>query len=309
MARSRNVKPGFFSNEKLSELPWQARLLFIGLWTVCDRAGRVEDRPKKIKAVVFPYDDGDVDAMLSMLQRGGFVVRYEAAGTRLIQVVNWHKHQAPHFKEAASTWPPPPEPCASPGLAPDEPGADPGLAADEPLPLPERAALIPDSLNLIPDSFNRIPDCLNPIPDSIHPPTPVGVVPPATKLRASRKCPASFVVTPDLIAWAASEAPGVLLDTETAKLRDHTFKNAISDWPGAWRNWMRKAQGFAQQARTGRTATPMKTFAEREADYMRAQVAAWSGGLLGNDPKVIDMGVADRVADTEGTHAVAKRLG
>jgi hypothetical protein len=34
----------------------------------------------------------------------------------------------------------------------------------------------------------------------------------------------------------------VPLDTETAKLRDHTFKHTISDWPGAWRNWMRRAQ-------------------------------------------------------------------
>lgn len=59
--------------------------------------------------------------------------------------------------------------------------------------------------------------------------------------RATRKCPADFVVTPELIAWAEREAPGVDLARETAKLRDHTYKTARSDWDGAWRNWMRTA--------------------------------------------------------------------
>ena len=37
MARSRNIKPGFFSNDELVELPFEARLLFIGLWTIPGR--------------------------------------------------------------------------------------------------------------------------------------------------------------------------------------------------------------------------------------------------------------------------------
>jgi hypothetical protein len=69
--------------------------------------------------------------------------------------------------------------------------------------------------------------------------------PPAARgPRATRKCPESFSVTADLIDWAAQEVPGVPIETETAKLRDHTFKTAISDWPGAWRNWMRNAKKF-----------------------------------------------------------------
>jgi hypothetical protein len=63
--------------------------------------------------------------------------------------------------------------------------------------------------------------------------------------RATRKCPKSFEVTEDLIAWAGEEAPSVDLKRETAKFRDHTFKSAHSDWDGAWRNWMRKATEFA----------------------------------------------------------------
>src|SRR5262245_4448792 len=61
MARARLLKPGFFTNEDLVELPPAARLLFAGLWTLADREGRLEDRPKRIKLAVLPYDDVDVD--------------------------------------------------------------------------------------------------------------------------------------------------------------------------------------------------------------------------------------------------------
>ena len=54
MARARNIKPGFFLNEELVELPFSTRLLFIGLWTLADRDGRMEDKPKRIKMSLFP---------------------------------------------------------------------------------------------------------------------------------------------------------------------------------------------------------------------------------------------------------------
>lgn len=59
--------------------------------------------------------------------------------------------------------------------------------------------------------------------------------------RPARKCPSDFEVTPELRDWAARECAGVDVDRETAKLRDHTFRNARSDWPAVWRNWMREA--------------------------------------------------------------------
>jgi hypothetical protein len=63
--------------------------------------------------------------------------------------------------------------------------------------------------------------------------------------RASRKCPLPFLVTPEMQVWAANNTPTVNVEAETAKFLDHTFKTAISDWPAAWRNWMRKAPDFA----------------------------------------------------------------
>ena len=113
--RARNIKPGFFKNDTLAELDFAGRLLFIGLWGIADRAGRLEDRPKKIKAEVFPYDEVNVDAFLGDLARLGFILRYEMDGERYIQIVHFDKHQNPHPREAPSNIPAP-SPC--PSLAP-----------------------------------------------------------------------------------------------------------------------------------------------------------------------------------------------
>jgi uncharacterized protein YdaU (DUF1376 family) len=81
-------------------------------------------------------------------------------------------------------------------------------------------------------------------PDSRLHTEPNGSVGEARK-RATRKCPQPFDVTAEMLAWAAENVPTVNVDGETAKFVDHTFKTAISDWSGAWRNWLRKAAEFA----------------------------------------------------------------
>jgi len=113
VSRARNIKPGFFKNEELASLPFEFRILFQGLWCLADREGRLEDRPKRIKAEVFPYDPVDVDAGLLALADGGFIVRYANEGIQYIQVLAFAKHQNPHCKEAASTIPAPCKPGAS----------------------------------------------------------------------------------------------------------------------------------------------------------------------------------------------------
>ncbi|GAB6172013.1 hypothetical protein JCM15765_14910 [Paradesulfitobacterium aromaticivorans] len=107
MARTRNIKPSFFDNEELADLHPLARLLFIGLWGQADREGRLEDRPKKIKAVILPYDDCDVDQYLQELHESGFILRYEVEEKHYIQIINFSKHQKPHPKEAPSEIPSP----------------------------------------------------------------------------------------------------------------------------------------------------------------------------------------------------------
>ena len=158
MARSRNIKPGFFTNDDLGELEPLARLLFAGMWTIADRSGRLEDRPKKIKAEVLPYDNCDAEAFLAQLAERGFILRYEAVGKRFIQILAWGKHQNPHCKEAASTIPAPDGHVDEQEEEQVKHGASTVQAQVEHSPLPERAGLIPDSLNLIPDSSPLIPE-------------------------------------------------------------------------------------------------------------------------------------------------------
>lgn len=103
--RARNVKPGFFKNEQLAELPCEARLLFIGLWCLADRAGRLEDRPKRIKMEVFPADSFDVEPLLELLASEKLIIRYSADGGNFIEIPTWSKHQRPHHNEVPSRIP------------------------------------------------------------------------------------------------------------------------------------------------------------------------------------------------------------
>src|SRR5439155_19135738 len=63
------------------------------------------DRPLRIKAQAFPYREIDIELYLADLERMGFIDRYEVGGVRVIQVLNFTKHQAPHQKEKASELP------------------------------------------------------------------------------------------------------------------------------------------------------------------------------------------------------------
>jgi hypothetical protein len=107
MARIRSIKPEFFASEQVASVPHQWRLLFIGLWLHADREGRLLDRPVRLKAMLFPYDDLDVDAGLGCLVNAGLITRYEGNGLRLIAIPSWAKHQLPHAKEEPSRLPGP----------------------------------------------------------------------------------------------------------------------------------------------------------------------------------------------------------
>ena len=117
MARTRYLKPDFFKDEDLAELPYQLRLFFAGLWCHADKAGRLEDRPVRLKAEIFPYDKGfQADTALDILANikkhspngRSFILRYTVCGERYIQIVSWEKHQHPHYTERESVIPPPP---------------------------------------------------------------------------------------------------------------------------------------------------------------------------------------------------------
>lgn len=107
MARIRSIKLDLFMDDGLAEVSLEAHFLLAGLPCIADSAGRLEDRPRRIQAQIFPYRSVNVDACLDELAQSGHVCRYEAEGIRYIQVINWDSDQRPHVKEPASEIPPP----------------------------------------------------------------------------------------------------------------------------------------------------------------------------------------------------------
>ncbi|EPK7664750.1 hypothetical protein MOV73_003770 [Raoultella ornithinolytica] len=178
MARSRNIKPGFFTNDELAECHPLGRLLFAGLWTIADKEGRLDDRPKKIKAMLLPFDEADCDALLQQLNDHKFIIRYRVNGECYIQISNWKKHQNPHCKEAASEIPAPLENDKSTGQEQCKEDAEEEKKDSESIQNVENKGApelhgtsmvqesVEDSLNPA-DSLNLIPDSLNPDPDSL----------------------------------------------------------------------------------------------------------------------------------------------
>ena len=110
MARSRNIKPGVFTNELLGTLPPEVTLLFMGLWCLADKDGILEDLPLRIKAEIFPYRDNlDVNGYLTVMEQKGFIQRYSVDGKKYIFVIEFAKHQSPHHTEKARGYPQPPK--------------------------------------------------------------------------------------------------------------------------------------------------------------------------------------------------------
>jgi len=100
MARSRNIKPAFFTNDELAEHNDPlGRLLFIGLWTIADYKGDIEWRPKKIKSLLLPYDNCDINKLGINLDKSGFIRYYSVQDILYVNVVNFKQHQHPHINE------------------------------------------------------------------------------------------------------------------------------------------------------------------------------------------------------------------
>ena len=107
------MKPDFFKDEYLSELPFEARLLFAGLWCYADKSGRLEDRPKYLKAEIFPYNDVDIEKLLDLLANPKisdnpskfFIRRYIVHGRHYIDIPTFLEHQNPHHTEKESKIP------------------------------------------------------------------------------------------------------------------------------------------------------------------------------------------------------------
>lgn len=108
MARMRSLRPDYFLREDMADVSLEAHFLLAGLAVLADRDGRLLDRPRTIKAQVFPFREVDLDAALTELVRARAVARYEADGKRVLALLTWEDDQTPHPKETSLGLPPPP---------------------------------------------------------------------------------------------------------------------------------------------------------------------------------------------------------
>jgi hypothetical protein len=104
--------------------------------------------------------------------------------------------------------------------------------------------------------------------------------------RSSKRCPASFEVTAELMDWSTEKCPLVAQALETETFRDYTFNRAISDWDGAWRNWMRKSQKDAE-ARTQKAQQGTETSYQRS---MREKFEVVAPSIAAKAPGAIRVG-------------------
>lgn len=99
--RIRSVKPKFWRSDDIDQLTWDARLVFVGIWSYVDDNGVGIDKLSDIVADLFAHDLSvdptetlmRVSTALDALSAGGLIQRYQADGKRYLFVTNWDGHQ------------------------------------------------------------------------------------------------------------------------------------------------------------------------------------------------------------------------
>ena len=97
MARIRSIKIDFWLDEKVGSLPAQARLLFIGTWSLADDNGVLRGNPAYLRSQLFAYDEAvtaaDVRRWVSALAAGSMLVPFTYKGESYFLVRHFRDHQ------------------------------------------------------------------------------------------------------------------------------------------------------------------------------------------------------------------------
>lgn len=97
--RIRSIKPEFWRSDDISALPWETRLLFIGLWSYVDDNGVGRDDERIIRAELFALDEDltesslRVHAGLKLLHTRRLIDRYTVDGKPYLHIRTWSRHQ------------------------------------------------------------------------------------------------------------------------------------------------------------------------------------------------------------------------
>lgn len=233
MARARNIKPGFYKNEDLAECSVWARFIYPGLWMLADRDGLLEDRPKRIKAEILPFDSVEIEPLLSELAARKLIVRYQNEDGSYIWIPKFKEHQSPHYSEKPSGIKPP----ALPESTRHDGAETPGKALED----SEKTPVLRGGRNpLNPDSLN---------PESRLPPPEDRRGKRASAERRQR-LPEDFELTEARRAALLAQSPLADAVAEFDHFRDHhrAKGSTMLDWDAAWRTWCQNVRKFTRSS-------------------------------------------------------------
>src|SRR3954470_12573547 len=98
--RIRSIRPEFWSSEDIAALPWDVRLVFIGLWSYVDDNGVGRDNEKLIVADLFPLEEDPREGVGSPLDALRPWSGHPIRGRRQAVPVHRHVGHAPAGGEA-----------------------------------------------------------------------------------------------------------------------------------------------------------------------------------------------------------------
>lgn len=117
--RIRSIKPELWHDEAVGEISRDARLLFVGLITMADDAGRLRYAAPGILGHVFPYDDdvtaGKLRRWVDELVEHGLIHVYECDDREYMWLPGWRDNQRinrptpsklPCPNDPRASWPP-----------------------------------------------------------------------------------------------------------------------------------------------------------------------------------------------------------
>ena len=100
MARKRIIDPSFWIDEEIGKISPEARLLYIGLWGICDdNYATFPNKLGELKIQIFPYDNVKVDKLLKELADIGKILPFKDRDGQdywyLKNLLKWQKIDRP----------------------------------------------------------------------------------------------------------------------------------------------------------------------------------------------------------------------
>jgi len=274
VARTRSIKPGFFTNDLLGEIHPLGRILFAGLWCQADRLGIVEYRPRRLKAEILPFDDADVAALVGDLEARGFVQRFQADGSEWLSITKFTAPQSPHPREPSLNLT---IPLAKPGNYTAGPTCGEGhelqaLASAETSPgehdgAPGRA---PRQAEL-PTTSSSLLHFPSPLPSSVARPADAGS---PQQVRWASQGGWQGITPEDRSEWR-SAFPAVDLDAELSAagvwLKAHPDRAKRTNWRKFLSSWFRNAQDRGGTRKgSGAAPPPVKGWSDEDLARLTA---------------------------------------